>query len=116
MSDLTIIVLTFNEELHIERCIRSVQDIAQHIFVVDSYSSDQTVEIAESLGAQVYQHEFVNQAKQFQWALDTLPVETVWLMRLDADEYPVPGLVEEIQQRLPSMSDEITGINLKRRQ
>jgi len=115
MADLSVIILTFNEELHIERCVRSVQNIAQQIFVIDSFSTDDTVRLAESLGTKVYQHEFINYAKQFQWALDTLPIKTAWVMRLDADEYPEPGLLEEIQQRLPSLPDEITGINLKRR-
>lgn len=115
MVDLTIIILTYNEDLHIERCIRSVQGLTQQIFIIDSFSTDRTVEIAESLGAKVWQHEFVNYAKQFQWALDTLPIETEWVMRLDADEYPEPELVDEIRQRLASLPDEITGINLKRR-
>ena len=114
-ANLTIIILTFNEERHITRCIRSIQGMAQHIYVVDSFSTDRTVEIAESLGAKTRQREFTNQAKQFQWALDTLPIETEWIMRLDADEYPTQKLVNEIQERLPSLPAEITGINLKRR-
>lgn len=113
--DLTVIILTFNEENHIERCIRSVQPIAKQIFVVDSFSTDRTVEIAESLGARAWQHEFINQAQQFQWALETLPVASEWVMRMDADEYLQPELVDEIRSRLPFLSDEITGINLKRR-
>lgn len=115
MLDLSVIILTFNEEIHIERCLRSVQCIAKKVFIVDSYSTDRTVEIAESLGAKVWQHEFINYAKQFQWALDTLLLETGWVMRLDADEYPDSKLVEELQQRLPSLPEKITGINLKRR-
>lgn len=115
MTDLTVIILTFNEKIHIERCIRSVQGVARHIFVVDSFSTDRTVEIAQSLGATVLQHPFINYAKQFQWALDTLPIETEWIMRLDADEYSTQKLVNEIQERLPPLPTDITGINLKRR-
>jgi len=115
MVDLTIIILTFNEEIHIERCIRSIHSIAKHVFVVDSYSTDTTVEIAESLGAKVYQHKFVNYAKKFQWALDNLPIGTGWVMRLDADEYPTPELIDEIKERLVELPNAITGINLKRR-
>ena len=63
----------------------------------------------------VVQHEFVNHAKQFQWALDTLPIKTGWIMRLDADEYPLPKLVAEIRIRLSVLSTDIAGINLKRR-
>lgn len=115
MVDLTVIILTYNEEIHIERCIQSLRGLAAHIFIVDSFSTDRTVAIAESLGAKAWRHEFINQAKQFQWALDILPLETEWVMRLDADEYPEPELVDEIRQRLASLPNEITGINLKRR-
>ncbi len=115
MTDITVIILTFNEEIHIERCIQSVWGIAQHIFVVDSFSTDKTVGIAESLGAKVFQHEFVNYAKQFQWALDTLPIKTEWVMRLDADEYPTLELIEELKEKLPQLDSSVVGINLKRR-
>ena len=113
--DITVIILTFNEEIHIERCIRSVQSLARNIFVVDSFSTDRTVEIAESLGAKAVQHEFINHAQQFQWALDHLPIGTEWIMRLDADEYLTQELVQEIQNRLPRLSDDTAGINLKRK-
>jgi len=115
INKLTVLILTFNEEIHIERCIRAVLPIAEQIFIVDSYSTDRTVEMAKSLGATVVQHEFVNYAKQFQWALDTLPIKTEWIMRLDADEYPLPALIDEIQSSLPGLSADITGVNLKRR-
>ena len=104
--DITVIILTFNEEIHIERCIRSVQSLARNIFVVDSFSTDRTVEIAESLGAKAVQHEFINHAQQFQWALDHLPIGTEWIMRLDADEYLTQELVQEIQNRLPRLRSE----------
>jgi len=114
-NSLTVIILTYNEALHIERCIRSTMEIAKHVFVVDSFSTDRTVEIAESLGAEVYQHKFINYAQQFQWALDTLRVKTEWIMRLDADEFLEPALIEEIKRSLPSLSWGISGINLNRR-
>jgi len=114
--DLTAIILTFNEEIHIERCIRSLKPVAQQVFLVDSYSTDRTIEIAQSLGAKVWQHEFINQAKQFQWALDTLPVETEWIMRLDADEYLLPELVDEIKGRLPMLTPDVSGVYLRCRE
>ncbi len=115
VNDITAIILTYNEELHIKRCILSLQPIASEIFIVDSFSTDRTIELAESLGTRVIQHEFVNQAKQFQWALDNLPIKSEWVMRLDADEYLTPELIEEIKKKLPSMSTDISGIRLKRR-
>jgi glycosyltransferase involved in cell wall biosynthesis len=72
MSDvsMTVVILTYNEEKHIERCIRSLRLVASKIHVVDSFSTDRTVKLAKSLGAEVMQRAFVNHAEQFQWALD----------------------------------------------
>lgn len=81
------IILTFNEEQHIERCIESFKMQANEIFVIDSGSTDRTVEICTTLGAKVFQNKFVNQAQQFNWALDNLEINSEWLFRIDADEY-----------------------------
>lgn len=114
-NDLTVIILTYNEINHIERCIKSLSSIAKYIYVVDSFSDDGTVDLASSLGAVVLQNPFVNQAVQFQWALDSLDINTDWIMRLDADEYLEPSLEEEIKQKLPKVEKNVNGIVLKRR-
>lgn len=107
--------MTFNEELHISRVLESVRPIARKVIVVDSHSTDRTVEIAQEFGAQILQHSFVNQARQFQWAVDNARIETAWVMRIDADEYLTDGLIEEIQSRLSTLDSAISGITLKRR-
>ena len=115
-ADLSVIILTYNEELHIERCIEKVKDVAQNVFIVDSYSTDKTVEIAKKLGARVYQNKWENNyAKQFNWGLDNLPIDTEWVLRLDADEYLLPPLKNEIISKLDSVTPEISGIVFKRR-
>ena len=64
---ISVIILTFNEEKHIGRCIESLLPITQNIFIVDSFSTDRTVEIATSLGAKVFQNMWPgNHAIQFQ--------------------------------------------------
>ena len=66
MLDISVIILTYNEEIHIRRCIENVLPFARDVFVVDSCSTDATVEIARSLGAEVFTHEWPgNQAAQF---------------------------------------------------
>lgn len=112
MQDITVIILTYNEEKHIERCIGNVKGIAKEIFVVDSFSTDNTLNLAEKLGANVFQNPFVNQAIQFNWALDNLPIRTTWILRLDADEYLTEDLHQEIETKLPSISDHVSGIIL----
>ena len=72
MTDLVVIILTFNEEVHIARAIDSVKDLAREVLVVDSGSSDMTVEIAKSKGARVLENKFINHGVQFNWALRQL--------------------------------------------
>lgn len=116
MPDISVIILTFNEELHIKRCIESVNEIAKDIFIVDSFSTDNTTKIADSLGAKVFKNKWENNyAKQFNWALDNLPITTKWVLRLDADEYLTPELQKEIKEGLPHLTEDINGIVFKRR-
>jgi len=112
---LTVIILTYNEEIHIERCIRNVLPLVERVVVVDSFSTDHTIEIARGLGAEVVQRKFKNQADQFQWVLDTIPLTSDWILRLDADEYLEPALIDEIRCRVPRLPFETTGVNFKRK-
>lgn len=96
MTDMTIIILTKDEEANINRCIESVKGLAKRIVVVDSGSTDKTVEIARSLGAEIYYHPWKHYAGQFNWALDNTDINTKWVFRFDADECMTPELNEEI--------------------
>src|SRR5262249_49847061 len=115
MVDLAIIILCHNEEIHLARALKHVTGIATEIFVIDSFSTDATVEIATEHGAIVLQHEFINHSKQFQWALENAPITAAWVMRLDADEIVEDDLAQEIAAKLPSMPPDVVGINLKRK-
>lgn len=116
MLDITVIILTYNEELHIRRCIENVKQFAKTIYVIDSLSTDNTVSIAESMGAIVVPHKWPgNQAAQFNWALENIYIDTEWILRLDADEYLLPELIEELKVRVPVLNKDITGITFKRR-
>lgn len=112
---LSVIILTYNESMHIARALESVKAIASEVFVIDSGSKDNTVSLAEANGAQVLHHPFVNYAQQFQWALDNAPITAEWVMRLDADEIIEPDLAQEIAHKLPSLPDDVVGINLDRK-
>lgn len=95
-KSLTLIVLTYNEEVHLARCLHSCRFLSPDIFIVDSGSQDNTLKIALEYGASIYTHPFVNQAKQLIWALNNLPIRTEWILRLDADEYLSTALAHEI--------------------
>jgi glycosyltransferase involved in cell wall biosynthesis len=97
---ISIIILTYNEEIHIERLLKNIIDFADEIFIVDSFSTDKTLEIAKKYGAKISQHPFTNQAEQFNWALDNLDIKNDWILRLDADEYLTEELKNEISEVL----------------
>ncbi|HVX77242.1 MAG TPA: glycosyltransferase family 2 protein [Bradyrhizobium sp.] len=115
MPSLAVIILTYNEELHLARALASVREIAQEVFVIDSGSRDRTVEIAEAAGAKVLTHEFISHSKQLKWALQNAPITSDWVMRLDADEVIEPDLARSLATELPSLSSDVTGVNLNRK-
>ncbi|MCF7779647.1 glycosyltransferase [Sulfitobacter sp. M220] len=112
---LTVVILTKNEGRHIERALESVAQVASNCYVVDSGSTDGTVEIAQSKGAIVLHNPWVNYASQFNWALAQLPKDTDWVFRLDADEVITLELEEEIRGKLPVVPPHICGIFVSRR-
>lgn len=112
---LVAVILTFNEERHLARCLTSVQDLTREVVVVDCFSTDRTLEIAAAHGARVMQHSWVNYALQFNWALTQLDADTDWVLRIDADEVLTPALVAEIKGRLPAIGPDIDGVYCGRR-
>ena len=107
---LVAIILTLNEEQHLPRCLVSLDDVVDGILVADSFSTDDTLSIAETHGARVVQHPFLNQSSQFNWALTQLDEDTDWVLRIDADEYLTPELAEEIKEKLTNIDPDIDGI------
>ncbi len=87
INSITAIILTLNEEKHIERCIKSLDGIVERVCVIDSFSTDNTVELAKALGAEVLQTQWKGHAAQFQWGMDSVSVTSDWTLRIDADEY-----------------------------
>ena len=86
VKNLTIIILTFNEEKRIKKVLNSVEKITTDIFVVDSYSSDKTLSILENNKIKYLQHNFENYSKQRNWSQENEPFGNDWVMHLDADE------------------------------
>jgi glycosyltransferase involved in cell wall biosynthesis len=112
VSEITVIITTLNEELHIERAVRSVHDLGS-VFIVDAGSADKTCALAEAASATVVQHEWVGYSAQKNWAIDNLQVETEWLFFLDADEYVTPLLRDEIETSVKDRSK--VGFHIPRR-
>lgn len=95
--------------------LASFKSVAQRIVIIDSYSTDKTVELAKSLGAEVYEHPFENHAVQFNWALDNIDLNTEWVMKVDADEEFTSELADEIDEKLDTLSAKVNGVILRRR-
>lgn len=85
------------------------------IVIVDSYSKDRTIEIAEELGVKVLQNKFVNQAVQFNWALDTCDIQSDWILRIDADEYIDNKNNINLRKTLSELSADSNGIIISRK-
>jgi glycosyltransferase involved in cell wall biosynthesis len=115
MKKLSIVILTFNEERNLPDCLRSLAGLACEIFVLDSGSTDRTVEIAREAGAMVFAHCFDGYAKQRNWALENLPFSCEWVLNLDADERLTPELAREIDDTFTKPPSDVAGYLLRRR-
>jgi len=116
MLPISVVILTYNEEQHIERCIANAQRFAKEIFLVDSYSTDRTVTIAEDMGAVVLQNTWENNyAKQFNFGLEHLAITQPWVFRLDADEYLTDALIDELHSKFKTLSSDVSGVIFERK-
>ena len=126
MSDVAVIILTKNEKLHIGRCLERIAALSpRQVFVVDCFSTDGTQRIVEEWQndktgqthfiISVVEHEWPGlYAKQFNWALDNLPIEAKWILRMDADEYLTPETIERLKVALEDGSlDDVNGLTLE---
>ena len=88
----SVIFLTLNEERNLPAALNSLSGLEAEVFVVDSGSTDRTLEIARAAGCRVVAHPFENYALQRNWAFDHLPIGAPWTLCLDADERLTPEL------------------------
>jgi glycosyltransferase involved in cell wall biosynthesis len=80
------IILTRDEQHNLPACLESIKNYVDEIIIVDSFSTDSTIEIASKYTNKIYQHKFINQAQQFKWALNNIDIANEWILRVDADE------------------------------
>lgn len=113
---LSVFVLTKNEERNIEACLKSLHGWCTDIHIVDSLSTDRTLEIAARYGAQVHQHRFEGHTKQRAWALRNLPFAHEWVLALDADHRVTEELREELIDRFITPPEGVDGFFICRRQ
>ena len=113
MTDISVIILVGNEALHIRRCLEKLAPLEpRQIIVVESQKGDATHEIVEgakgelqtlNIKLQTVWHDWPGlYARQFNWALDNLPIESKWVLRLDADEYLTEETIEKLRGAIGS--------------
>ena len=99
---LAVVILTYNEEVNIAQALASVVGWADEIHILDSLSTDRTIEIALQYGSHISQNKFVDYAKQRNHALEHLPIRSEWVFFLDADEWLPEALKQEISALIAS--------------
>lgn len=110
------VILTFNEEMHLPRLLASIAPLNAPIFILDSGSTDATLDIALQFGAQTAFHAFENHPKQWDFALSHFQIKTPWTIGLDADHIVTPELLEKLKQFRPDdISPAINGIFFNRK-
>jgi glycosyltransferase involved in cell wall biosynthesis len=113
-ATVAVIILTHSEEANIAQALESIAAWANESFVLDSWSTDRTVEIAHQYGCQTAQNKFVNFAQQRNYALDYFPISCEWVLFLDADEWLTDALKQEISALITTLPKE-NGFYINRR-
>ncbi|MFA6276958.1 MAG: glycosyltransferase family 2 protein [Pedobacter sp.] len=97
MKNFSFIILTFNEEQHLPRLLKSIVDLNASIYILDSGSTDETLKIAADFKAEVKINPFENHPKQWDCALKSFDIQTPWIIGLDADQIVTPELFALLQ-------------------
>lgn len=111
---LSVAIYTLNEEVNLPHCLASLAN-CDDIVVVDSFSSDNTCEIARKAGARVFQHEFTGFGDQRNWSFDNITFKHPWLLILDADERVTSELWNEMISKIKAASPGTVAFRLKRK-
>lgn len=102
------IILTYNEEIHLQRLLDSIARLNAPVYILDSGSTDATAEIAGKYGAQILIHAFENHPRQWDYALRNFEIKTPWVICLDADHVVTP----ELGQKLANFKDaDVAGVD-----
>ncbi|AYQ30769.1 glycosyltransferase family 2 protein [Runella sp. SP2] len=115
MSQFSVIILTFNEEDNIESCLNKILKVSNDVFVVDSFSTDNTIKILEKYPIKSVQNKFVNYSQQRNWAQENCPFNHEWVLHIDAGEFLTPELIHWLQHVFPTQMEKFDGFIFSRR-
>jgi len=109
-----VLILTKNEEVHIERCLNNLLKLTNSIYVLDSYSTDKTLQIVEGYTKNIFFRKFDNYSNQFNWAINEIKFKNEWILRIDADEFLSEELINELKFNILKSKKNTYGFYLKR--
>ncbi len=113
-SLITVLILTKDEKIHIRRCVESAKKLTPNVIVVDSNSTDGTVDIATNMGAEVINGDFNSFSDKLNWCLSNIDFKTKWVFRLDADEILTTELISNLEDLVQNLADDVTGVYINR--
>ncbi len=114
---ISLIILTYNEELNLDKCLSSAKGFVNEIIILDSYSDDRTLEIASKYTKRIYKNEFITHAKQWKWSLDNIKIKNEWVLGLDADQTISDKLKNDLASSFSEDSiNNYEGIYVRRKQ
>lgn len=112
MSQVSAVILAHNEEKNIGHCLESIKSF-KYIYVIDSGSTDRTLDICRLYTDRIFHHPYLNHASQWRWALDNLPLETPWVLALDADFVATPELLQRMTKDMEKLPDSVCGVYVR---
>jgi glycosyltransferase involved in cell wall biosynthesis len=115
LENITVIIITYQEEQNIKACIESVQNVTKNIFVVDSYSTDKTQLILKEMNIEFCEYEFKSYKDKRDWAQKNNPFESEWVFHIDADERFTPELSEWLITQFPKEQYNADGFMFSRK-
>src|ERR1041385_634075 len=111
-TKLTVLIPTYNCQVHLRECLESVK-WADEIFIVDSFSTDKTLDIAREYTQRIIQHEYINSAMQKNWAIPQCTND--WVLLIDSDELLEPALQQEMQALLADLPSGVDAFRIPRK-
>ena len=115
VENLSIFILTYNEAIHLERCLDNARKLTSNIYVIDSFSTDETLQILKDNNIPFDQNKFINHADQVNFAIQHNPYQSKWVFRMDSDELLTEQLIEEIKIVTQISTNPINGYYIKRK-
>jgi|688.fasta_scaffold41874_4 glycosyltransferase involved in cell wall biosynthesis len=115
-NNIGVILLVYNEEIHLKRCLDNLLLLTSNIYVIDSYSTDNTIDVLNEYGISFVQNKFTNQSSQLNFAINNYPFKTNWILRVDCDELLSGDLIIEMKtSSLLDINSGISGFYIKRK-